>query len=78
MDWTAALIVMILILVFGSAVAIGWWNLAAKASPYPDEIERERERRRREAEQEGGEVVVIRREEVGSQDGSSDAGAKKG
>ena len=60
MDWTAAFIVMVLILVLGSAVAIGWWNLAAKASPYKDELERARERREREAEHEQEKVVIIK------------------
>lgn len=49
----AVLVIMVGILVIGSAAAIWWWRISAKVSPYGDEIERARareERARREAE----------------------------
>jgi hypothetical protein len=58
MPWLTILIVMALILILGSGLALYWWNIAAKMSPYKDELEKQRARddaaRREEAN-----VVVI-------------------
>lgn len=46
--------IIIFLLVVGSAIAIAWWNVSARAAPYADEADRRRardEQARKETEQ---------------------------
>lgn len=39
MDWNLAIILIVFLLIAGSAVALWWWRMAAKIAPYEDELE---------------------------------------
>lgn len=56
------------VLIVGSVIAVLWWNLAARAAPYKDELARDRERLRREDLQRNENVVVIGSGSAGAQD----------
>lgn len=58
MPWLPILIVMVLVLVFGSAIALYWWGIAARIAPYQDEVERQRAREQA-AKQEEVHVIVM-------------------
>ena len=58
MPWLTIIIVMAAILIVGSAMALYWWNIAARISPYQDELEKQRARDRSVKEQDVHVIVM--------------------